>query len=213
MKIITERDAVKAAILQFYKVYAEYGHDDPLPWDSNGTFRYLRRSIGELDPETATAEELSTLIGAGTEWGVNRCGRCGGKRPELLVYYVLPGRHQEQRGILPARICEDCLAEADRLLARCSKDPDTKDDTAPAPAGPRGFHLLRRIVEVSPNGVMGRTFWEKVYCPHCGWDKFKKAADYWTCDKCCLQMIHKNAVTYKLYRTIEVAGQGPKGSK
>ena len=102
MFLITKRDVIKRAIIGFRRGYGDGSYGGDRRGRATGV------ELRALDPETATDEELSEVIGhPARSWTTLKCDECG----QEVDAVVQVGEEQDYDSAT-ANVCTPCLQEA-----------------------------------------------------------------------------------------------------
>lgn len=104
MNIITQRDAIKAAISSFT---ASYSHTPgEMSWREGKTRGELCAAMRSLDPETCTVADIDAITG-NSSWARLRCDECGTDVGMVVEVGQLPDYESAT-----AHLCHPCLLKA-----------------------------------------------------------------------------------------------------
>lgn len=106
MELLDERNQVRDAIQRWV---ANYGMDKTYGADKRG--RKVGAELAALDAETATAEQVSAIIGNKSWVHPRSCDECGQETWQLVQIGEKPDYESST-----AEVCADCLRAALRLL-------------------------------------------------------------------------------------------------
>lgn len=106
MHVLNERFRVKKAIERWI---SQYGLERTYYLDKRG--RHVGAELAALDPETATSDQVSEIIGNSSWSGALSCDECGQETWDLVQLGQPPDYESST-----AYICRGCLMAALRLL-------------------------------------------------------------------------------------------------
>jgi len=102
MKLLTERVLIREVAQRWAAQYSE------AYWRKDKHKQEIGRKLKALDPETATAADVTAIIGNDSWVRIDSCDECGAKHPAVAVELA-----EDQE--CSATVCLPCLTRATKL--------------------------------------------------------------------------------------------------
>lgn len=108
IKLLNEREQIKGVAANFKKQYPK----NMQMWNGKGDTNTAVKQLQALDPNAATRDDVTLIIGNDSWVKPDNCDNCGIESWDLILIGT-PGDYEENRSI---DLCKKCLLEGASLL-------------------------------------------------------------------------------------------------